>query len=81
MLAHFENLNLTPLLKNLNVSHVLLLYLLDSNALARLLVLCKFDQAELSLAERFIEGIKLEHIRVAHSLLQLIDPSSLVILF
>lgn len=81
MLAHFENLNLTPLLKDLNMSHVLLLYLLDSNALARLLVLSKLDQAKLSFTERFIEGIKLEHIRVAHSLLQLIDPSSLVILF
>ena len=81
MLAHFENLNLSPLLKDLNVSHVLLLYLLDSNALTRLLVLRKLDQAELSLAKRFIKGVKLEHIRVAHSLLQLIDPSSLVFLF
>ena len=81
MLAHFENLNLTPLLKDLDMSHVLLLYLLDSNALVRLLVLSKLDQAKLSFTERFIEGIKLEHIRVAHSLLQLIDPSSLVILF
>ena len=81
MLAHFENLDFAPLLEDLNVSHVLLFHLLDSDTFVGLLVLCKLDQAELSLAERFVKRVKLEHIRVTHGLLQLIYPSSLVILF
>ena len=79
MLAHLEHLNFSPLLEDLNVSHVLFLDLLDGDLLRCLLVQCKLDEAELALAESLVECVVLEHVRVAHSLLQPVFPLLLVL--
>ena len=79
VLAHLEHFDFTPLLEDLNMGHVLLLDLLDGDLLRRLLVQCELDEAELALSERLVERVVLEHVRVAHGLLQPVFPLLLVL--
>ena len=59
--------------------HVLFLHLLYGDFLRCLLVQCKLDEAELALTEGLIECVILEYVRVAHGLLQPVDPLLLVL--
>ena len=62
MLAHLEHFDLSALLEDLNVGHVLFLDLLDGDLLRCLLVQCKLDEAKLALAKGLIERVVLEDV-------------------
>jgi hypothetical protein len=79
MLAHFEHLDLAPLLEDLNVGHVLLLDLLDGYFLPCLQMRRHFDKAELTFAKRFFKFVEIKHVAVIHNFLQLVDPVLLLL--
>ena len=79
VLAHLKHFDFAPLLEHFNMRHVLFLHLLYGDFLRCLLVQCKLDEAELALTEGLIECVILENVRVAHGLLQPVDPLLLVL--
>ena len=81
MLAHLEHFNLTSLLENLDVSHVLLFHLFNSYFLAGLFVRGKLYQPELTLAQSLVKGVEVENVRVPHRVLEPADPLRLVLNF
>ena len=62
MLTHFEHLNLSALLENLNLLHVCLLDNLDGRLLAILFVCCQFNLAKLTFSKDFACFVEIEEI-------------------
>ena len=60
--------------------HVLFLNLFYCYFFVRLLVDGKFNESELSLAESFILGVEIEHVRISSGLVKPLDPLDLVLL-
>jgi len=79
MLAHFEHFDFTALLEDLNVWHVLFLYLLDRNFLARLQMSSHFDEAKLTFTKCFFKFVEVENVSVIHHFLQFIHPVLLLL--
>lgn len=74
MLAHLQHLDLSALLKDLNMCHIFLLHLLDCNLHASFYLRCHFNESELSFAECLLKGIVIKHIGVAQDSLQSFGP-------
>ena len=66
MLAHFEHLDLSSLLENLNIGHILFLNLLNSDLLLGLLVSGQFNQTKLALTQGLGKVVKVRDISDAH---------------
>ena len=62
MLTHFEHLNLSALLENLNLLHVCLLDNLDGRLLTILFVCSQLNLTELSLSKDFACFVEIEEI-------------------
>lgn len=80
MLAHLENLYLSPLLKDLYGFHVLLLDRLDSHLLPCLLVCAQLNKPELPLAQSALNVVKIKEVWIAYGLLEYVSPRNLVVL-
>lgn len=74
MLGHFQDVDLTPLLVDLNGFHVFLMDCLDGNFLARFGVLSQFHETKLSLTKIVFEFVIIKQIRATHDLSQTIQP-------
>lgn len=80
MLAHFENFDLSSLLKDVHTTHVLLFYQLDGDFLVCAQLDCLLDLAKLSLAECLAEFVGVEYVLVPHNFLELGNPLLLLLL-
>ena len=79
VLAHFEDFNLSSLLEDLDVGHVLLLDLFDGHFLFGLFVGSKLHKTELALAQGFVEIIELKHVGHAHGVLEDVAPLGCIV--
>lgn len=68
MLANLKYFNFSPLLENFDVSHVLLLNLLDGYENASLEVLGFLNESELAFSKCAFELVKVQNVTVAHNL-------------
>lgn len=80
MRTHLEHLHFSPLLKYLDVTHILFLNLLDGSFLPSLQVSCSSHHAELPLAQHFLKCVKVKDICLAHYVLKCVNPLLLIIL-
>lgn len=74
MLTHFEHFDFTALLEDLNVRHILFLYLLDRDFLPRLEVSGHLDQAELTFTQCFFKFVEVKYVTVIHHFLKFVHP-------
>ena len=79
VLAHLEDLDLAPLLEDLNRLHVRLLDRLDRGLDAGDLVRGQLDHAELAFAQRFAQLVEVEQVGEAHGLEEHVHPALLLI--
>lgn len=79
MLAHFEDLNFTPLLEDLNMRHVLLLDLFYRYFCTSLNMHCHFYKTKLTFAKSFFEFVKIKDVTVIHYCLKSLDPNLLLL--
>ena len=75
MLTHFENFNFSPLQLDILHRHLPLGHDLDSHGLSALLVDSRLHKAELALAERLLDLIKVKDVRVPDDLLDRGHPT------
>lgn len=68
MLANLKYFDFSPLLENFDVSHVLLLHLLDGYGNASLQVLGFLNKSELAFPKCAFELVKVQDVAVAHNL-------------
>ena len=61
------------------MGHVFFLHLFNSHLLSSLLVNCKFDETKLPFAKSLADFIILQHIGVAHCLLEPLNPLVLLL--
>ena len=75
MLAHFEDLDLSPLQLDVGHGHLLLRHDLDCYVLSGLLVNGGLYEAELALAQCLFNVVVVRETRVANNFLDSLDPS------
>ena len=80
MLAHLEHLDLTTLLEDLNWLHVELLDRLDGHVLGSILVSCKHNHSELTLAKLLAHFVVVKQVGKADGAHQLLRPILLLLL-
>ena len=80
MRTHLEHFHFSPLLKYLDVAHILFLYLLDRSFLPSLQVGCSPHYAELPLTQNLLKCVKVKDIGLAHDVLKCVNPLLLIIL-
>lgn len=79
VLRLLQDVDLTALLVYLNRLHIFLVYRFDSHFLARLLVRCQLDQAELALAEIVLKLVVVEQVCVTNNVVKFLEPRLLLI--
>ena len=80
MRAHLEHLHFSPLLKYLDVAHILFLDLFDGSFLPSLQVSCSSHYTELPLTQNLLKCVKVKDICLAHYVLECVNPLLLIIL-